>query len=182
MLIIDSAREIKVGVAPHFPPVTLGDAEVMMNQELFDYLSLEESDPAVVEIQVPSISADYYMKMLGMITANLENPPQFDLYNKVISLPETDQHPALNITMSDIFGDNEDKQYLKLPSTLKKGFEESYGKFPVAYGNVVILDCHYILNNILDATIVMIEPLRKKDLQKYLQIVAGIKALEGSLK
>jgi hypothetical protein len=31
MLIIDSAREVQVGVAPHFPPVTLANNEVMMN-------------------------------------------------------------------------------------------------------------------------------------------------------
>jgi hypothetical protein len=31
LLVIDSKREIKCGVAPHFPPVSLGPGEAMMN-------------------------------------------------------------------------------------------------------------------------------------------------------
>jgi hypothetical protein len=78
MLVIDSAREVQVGVAPHFPPVTLRDNDVMMNQELFDYLGLEEGDPAEVAIEIPDfINMDYYMKVFAMLTHKLDF--QFDL-------------------------------------------------------------------------------------------------------
>ena len=49
-----------------------------------------------------------------------------------------------------MFGTN-NTEYLKLNSTAKHGFENSYGKFPVAYGNVVILDCNYIFDTIIDS-------------------------------
>jgi hypothetical protein len=68
---------------------------------------------------------------------------------------------------------------LLLPSTLKTGFKESYGKFPVAYGNVVILDCHYILDNLLEAAIVYIKPMQKQNPLRYAQILAAIKGVEA---
>ena len=37
-----------------------------------------------------------------------------------------------------------------LNTTLKAGFSGTFGKFPSAYGNVVLYDCHYIFDNILD--------------------------------
>ncbi len=34
--------------------------------------------------------------------------------------------------------------------TLATTYETSVGKFPTAYGNVALLDCHYILDYIFD--------------------------------
>ena len=34
--------------------------------------------------------------------------------------------------------------------TVGAAFEKSDGKFPSAYGNVAILDCHYVFNYILN--------------------------------
>jgi hypothetical protein len=34
--------------------------------------------------------------------------------------------------------------------TVGAAFEKSNGKFPSAYGNVAILDCHYVFNYIID--------------------------------
>ena len=34
--------------------------------------------------------------------------------------------------------------------TVGASFEKSNGKFPSAYGNVAILDCHYVFNYIID--------------------------------
>jgi hypothetical protein len=108
MLIIDSAREVQVGVAPHFPPVTLRDNEIMMNQELFDYLNLKVGDPAVVEIEIPNLeNMDYYMKAFAMLTHELDYGMEFDLRNRAVRLPETENHPALNITMKELFGSDE---------------------------------------------------------------------------
>jgi hypothetical protein len=85
--------------------------------------------------------------------------------------------------MQEIFGDDQDdgKAFLKLPSNLKTGFKESYGKFPVAYGNVVILDCNYILDNLLDAVIVYIKPLQKRKPLQYAKIVAAIESAKVAM-
>ena len=34
--------------------------------------------------------------------------------------------------------------------TLATTYEASFGKFPTAYGNVALLDCHYIFDYIFD--------------------------------
>jgi hypothetical protein len=54
LLIIDSKREVRCGVAPHFPPVSLGKGDAMMNQELFDYLDVKVGDPIEVDIELGS--------------------------------------------------------------------------------------------------------------------------------
>jgi hypothetical protein len=41
MLVIDSKAEIRAAFAPEFPNVVLGDGEVMVNEETFEYLGVE---------------------------------------------------------------------------------------------------------------------------------------------
>jgi hypothetical protein len=48
-------------------------------------------------------------------------------------------------------------------TTLKAGFTQAYGKYPVAYGNVVLMDCHYFYDLIFKALNTAIEPLKTTD-------------------
>jgi hypothetical protein len=63
---------------------------------------------------------------------------------------QSEEKGPTEINFTEMFGTN-NTEYLKLNSTAKHGFENSYGKFPVAYGNVVILDCNYIFDTIIDS-------------------------------
>jgi hypothetical protein len=36
------------------------------------------------------------------------------------------------------------------PVTVKETYSKSNGKFPAAYGNVALIDCHYILDYVFD--------------------------------
>ena len=44
LLIIDTKKEINVGMAPHFPPVVLNTSEIMMNSETFEYMEVDVDD------------------------------------------------------------------------------------------------------------------------------------------
>ena len=72
--------------------------------------------------------------------------PSFDFTNKLVSLDTN-----TTVSFEQIFGADSDTDMINLNSTLKSTFTKSYGKFPEVYGNVVILDCHYVFDNVLDA-------------------------------
>ena len=90
LLILDSAREIHVGVAPHFPPVTLGKGQAMMNQELFTYLGVENGANITVELPVPlpPLEGDMWAKILAIMSAELDVKPDFDWSGRTLTFGE----------------------------------------------------------------------------------------------
>lgn len=62
-------------------------------------------------------------------------------------------YSALDQPMSPDFYNMLDKNLgdtLIKPMTLAATYETSAGKFPSAYGNVALLDCHYVLQYMID--------------------------------
>jgi hypothetical protein len=57
---------------------------------------------------------------------------------------------------------------------LKSGFKQAYGKYPVAYGNVVLMDCVQFLDLIFDELYASIEYLKKENKIEYLKEYAKI--------
>jgi hypothetical protein len=60
LLIIDSSREINLGMAPHFPPVPLNGTEIMLNENNFEYLDVEVGDSLRVELDIPGLNSAIY--------------------------------------------------------------------------------------------------------------------------
>jgi hypothetical protein len=60
-----------------------------------------------------------------------------------------------------MFSDTSNAQVIH--TTLKAGFNQAYGKYPVAYGNVVLMDCHHFYDLIFKALNNAIEPLKQSD-------------------
>ena len=84
------------------------------------------------------------------MATELQKKPEFNWQKR--SMTVSDDNSTSEIDFKEAFGGGlaDDSGFLRLDSTLKQGFENSYGKFPVAYGNVVILDCNYIFDSIIN--------------------------------
>jgi len=46
-------------------------------------------------------------------------------------------------------------------------YESSAGKFPAAFGNVVLTDCNYIFDRLIDGAFKAIQPFEFTDPNKY---------------
>jgi hypothetical protein len=57
LLIIDSSREVNLGMAPHFPPVVLNGTEIMLNENNFEYLDVQIGDPLRLELDLSSLNS-----------------------------------------------------------------------------------------------------------------------------
>ena len=81
------------------------------------------------------------------MTSELENPPRFDWEKREVTFNGTKKFTYENLFKTKVGADDDP---IMLNSTVKAGFSGSYGKFPSAYGNVVLMDCHYVYDYLLD--------------------------------
>jgi len=155
----------------------------MLNQDLANYLDLVPGDSMEVILNFPGLSKaqstqpQIVARMFALMTSTMPDSdrPLFDFKQKLVSMSNTtDQRETFSF--NEIFGADEDSDMISLNSTLSGTFTKSYGKFPEVYGNVVILDCHYVFDNILDAWQEKVQSgtLKFTDPRKYAAIIAAI--------
>lgn len=81
-----------------------------------------------------------------VMMSELPNPPKFDWDKREVTFNGTEKFTYENLFKTKVGASDP----IMLNTTVKAGFSGSYGKFPSAYGNVVLMDCHYIFDNLLD--------------------------------
>jgi len=150
----------------------------MMNSELFDYLDLKVDDPIQIKIELPNIlpglEKDTIPKALNFMANELaySDKPKFNWERRTMTVD------SMELDFNAIFGNDTNSTELSLNSTAKQGFENSYGKFPVAYGNVVILDFNFIFDTIIDsAKTLIVSRFESKKITK-IQEEAALFAIE----
>jgi hypothetical protein len=90
---------------------------------------------------------DFIPKALNLMVTELQKKPDFNWERR--SMTVKGENSTTEVLFEEAFGAGLGDEPLTLASTLKQGFGNSYGKFPVAYGNVVILDCNYIFDTLI---------------------------------
>jgi hypothetical protein len=138
LLVIDCLQESQIGLAPDFNPYILGKDEVMLGQTTADYLQLQIGDKVVMEFNLGTLTGSQQTKFL-------ETSPLQRTLGLLYSATNQDFPYEISQLASANLGDTF-LRTVKLAAT----YESSVGKFPTAYGNVALLDCHYILDYIFD--------------------------------
>jgi ABC-type antimicrobial peptide transport system permease subunit len=133
LLVIDCKQEVQIGLAPEFNPYILGLDEVMVNSGTVQYLGLQLGDSIDMEIDIGIIgpvatSSTPMQQVMGLLYASLGRE-----MGDMVQMTRSNLGSSFTRTM-----------------TVTADYTDSAGKFPSAYGNVAILDCHYILNYIFD--------------------------------
>ena len=84
-------------------------------------------------------------KIFELMMSEIENGAEFDWPNRLLHFKNHTQN------IDDFFLTKEGSDdTFSLNMTLRAGFTQTFGKFPAAYGNVVLSDCHYLFDNLLD--------------------------------
>jgi len=171
-LIIDSKKEINDGLAPHFPPVVLNESEILMNSQSFDFLKIGVGQDVNVEIDTslffPSL-AEGFAPLLAMMSSGMKDGPKFNWRKRTMTIAQKGDNPELEIGFDEAFksgnvgapGAPTLPSVIDMKSNITASFSDTYGKFPVAYGNTILMDCHYFFNNIITGLYAAIEPLKK---------------------
>jgi len=71
---------------------------------------------------------------------------------------ETITFRGIEIPLQAVF--NNETSVLAAPYTVKGDYEDPAGKFPSAFGNVAIVDCEYLYDELLDAADSIVAPLK----------------------
>ena len=143
MLIIDSAKETKIGVGLNsWPPTLLKRGEVMIPQSVAKYLQKGIGDDVSIYIDFGKSAEMSKVRspkahIFALLAADIENVT-VDFDRGLIALN------GLGIPF-DMLGLNSDPIY-NATYTIKNTYETSSGKFSEAYGNVALIDCQYILH------------------------------------
>jgi hypothetical protein len=111
---------------------------VMLGQTTADYLQLQIGDKVVMEFNLGTLTGSQQTKFL-------ETSPLQRTLGLLYSATNQDFPYEISQLASANLGDTF-LRTVKLAAT----YESSVGKFPTAYGNVALLDCHYILDYIFD--------------------------------
>ena len=138
LIILDSAWEVKVGVAPNFPPTILYSHDILLQESVADYLDVELNQFVYFKYNMTQ-----YINSSSIDT----NPEVSMLFNYILfgRQPGDESHIGDDPNLLPI--DPEWFSEIKVPYRLAGTYSESEGKFSTAYGSVAIIDCNYILDN-----------------------------------
>ena len=160
-MIIDSEREIYVGVGHNFPPTILGQTDIMMPAEVANYLGKSIGDNVVISLDLTgTIGEDPLAKLMALMTMGMENIV-VDIGERVIKHNESRiSFESVGIDLSGTWFDY----------TIANTFNKSDGKFGSVWGNVALIDCNYVFDNLLDKTMADAAPLFIFDHSKWKEI------------
>ena len=150
MISIDSAKEVYVDVGNNFPPTVLKRNEMMIPTEVANYLGKKKGDTALLSLDLSSmVGKDYLIKFLEIITEHMDEI-KFDFDARTITYEENEPIPFSSVGF-------EYEPYINF--TIAETFEKADAKFSMAWGNVALLDCHYIMDELFDSILDEIKPL-----------------------
>ena len=159
MIAIDSEKEIYIGVGHDFPPHILGSGEMMIPLEIANYLHKKVGDSALLSLDITSfLGKDAYMQIFAMLLEHDEEVT-FDFVSRTIKHKDDDE--AFQFFIPEAA---EPWLDMKIIDT----FDQSYAKYSQIWGNVAILDCHYVMDELFASVLIEIAPLKvlKPDIWK----------------
>ena len=145
MIVLDSKLEIKTGVGLNtWPNVILNKGDCMIPNQVLRYLGSKVGDKVSVYVDWGSSFSGVKAPrahLFAMLTAGMENVTM-NFEHELIMFNGTG-FPF------ELLGIGEGSGW-DLTYKIKGTYEEADGKFSEVYGNVVLIDCHYLLNTIID--------------------------------
>jgi hypothetical protein len=110
-----------------------------------------------------------YAHLLALMSSGMKNAPKFDWRKRTMTIAQNENNPETEIHFDKAFGGVGAglPTVLNITTSIVAGFSDTYGKFPVAYGNVVVMDCHYIFDNVIEGYKEYILPMKKTDPIQY---------------
>jgi hypothetical protein len=157
LMVINSTLEVQIGMGPEFPPYIMGRDEIMLNAGIIEYLGIEIGDNVTnsFDMALPQNLAAF--QLMGMLAG--KTPEQQHSLTSLLAQSAT-------VTLNWIVGDT---------------YESSAGKFPAAYGNVVLTDCSYLFDMLIKGGFEAIKPFKFTNPQDYIIAYAFLTAIQQSL-
>jgi hypothetical protein len=143
-------------MSPAFNPYILGKDEIMLSQGMMDYFQLQTGDSVTVELDISA--PEEKMKLLNAM----------HLMSHVSNGNLTATH-ALILTS---------KQKVAESLTVAASYDNSNGKFPSAYGNVLLFDCHHVFSSSISILKKVLKPYAKTNPKQYALAIAEITLIE----
>lgn len=133
----------------------------------------------MVDLTLPGIlNADLVAHLTQVMMSEVPNAPIFDWKKREVTFNETEKFSFENLFKSKVGASDP----IQLNATLKAGFSGSYGKFPSAYGNVVLMDCHYIYDYLLDYLTIENDKIEFQQPITWFENVIALRAIRNDLK
>jgi hypothetical protein len=148
MLIVDSQLEIKIGVGLNsWPPAILGRDEIQIADQVANYLGVGIGDEVTIYADLGKTIPDVSSPRAHLIGAILSGMPNVTMNFE----QEYIQHKDMAYPFS-VFGLGTNNTYAgyNLTFTVKSTYDTPDGKFSQIYGNVALIDCGYLVDEIID--------------------------------
>lgn len=160
VMILDTAKEIKVGVGYDWPPVVLGRNEMQLQDLIANLMGAQIGD----EIHLP-LDFSYYMgdmavmKLFAIMVAQIDDA-YVNFSDAVLTFAD------LDIPL-ETFGIDANTFAVELIYTLKSTYERPNGKFSLIFSNAALVDCHYIFPSFLFSLEMNLEKIKDKNPELY---------------
>lgn len=93
-------------MAPHFPPVVLKNNEIMMNEEIFDFMQASVGSKLKVTVNIgaflPSLN-EGYANLWAMMSSSMESGPKFDWRKRTMTINGNSTSPEQEIPFDHAF-------------------------------------------------------------------------------
>ena len=149
MLVVNSLEEIRIGVGLNsWPPVILGDSDVQIAEQVAEYLGVGLGDEVVLYADLAKTFGDVgspRAHMLATLTAGMRNV-SMNFEDEVV------HYKGLAFPFESLgIGSQSGPSGFNLTYAVKGTYDTPSGKFSQIYGNVVLVDCDWVVPKIMRA-------------------------------